>query len=309
MVLCLSSNDKEPEDEYDALPFSLRWRMNWGKHAKDPNTGQDIIKLSSNRLVQTHCVNTEYQALKLVDRHTSVPTYKVIGIYNRPEGKLVEYEAIPGRPLSQVWTEMSMDKKRRIVADLGRFVDQLRKMEPHKHCVVGDATLGAAYDHRFGRAGIGPFYTIENFHSFVRRGHSLSDFSEEEVQAVHGKRKTPYTLKFTHASLCPKNILVDEAGRVSALIGWESSGWYPEYWEYTQMHHATSPDFADWLEYMREVVPKYEVELKADDVLRQRYNSATYDRPISVRPPSPTQSELQREMQEIDDKNTDSTSG
>lgn len=308
-MLCLGgSDDKEPVDEYDSLPFSLRWRLHMGKRAKDPHSGQDIIKLGSNKLVQTHCANTEYQALKLVDRHTSVPTYKVLGIYNRPEGKMVEYEAIPGKPLSTVWKDMSADKKRKIIADLSRFVDQLRKMEPPKHWVIGDATLGAAQDFRFGRGKIGPFYSLEAFHSFVRRGHSAKDFPEPEVGQCHN-HQPPYVLKFTHANLCPQNILVDDSGRISALIGWEQSGWYPEYWEYTQLHHATSTEFDDWLEALAKAIPRYEMELKADNALRAKFNSAMYDRPLSIRPPSPTPSELAEDQREIDDKNTESTSG
>lgn len=307
-MLCLKGEDKEPEDEYDPLPFSLRWRLHFGKRDKDPNSGQDVIRLGSNRLIQTHCANTEYQALKLVDRHTSVPTYKVLGIYNRPDGKMVEYEAIPGKPLSSVWKEMSTDKKSRIIHDMSRFIDQLRKIEPPKHWIIGDATLGAAEDHRFGRGKIGPFYSLESFHYFVRRGHAVKDFSEPEVALCHN-RETPYQLKFTHANLCPRNILVDDAGRISAIVGWEQSGWYPEYWEYTQLHHASPTEFNDWVDALSKAIPKYELELRADNALRLAYSSAVYDRPMSVRPPSPTPSELDRDQREIDDKNTESTSG
>ncbi|KAH0831747.1 hypothetical protein AYO21_06270 [Fonsecaea monophora] len=308
MPFCLGSKDEEPKDEYDQLPFGLRWRMNWAKKETDPATGESVLRLSNTRILKTHCANTEYQALMLIDRHTSVPSYKVLAVYNRPEGKLVEYEAYPGKPLQQVWPTMSAHQQNKIVADLGRFVEQLRKMQPPKQCVVGDATLGGALDHRFGSGRIGPFFSIEAFQEFERRGHPPDDFPEKEIRMVHAPKK-PYQLKFTHASLCPQNILVDDAGRICALIGWESAGWYPEYWEYTQMCHLTPKVMGDWLDAMRRVMPQYDQELACEEALRARYTSSIYDAPRSIRAPSPSPSQLQAEQQEIDDKNTEDTSG
>ena len=308
MPFCFSSNDTEPHDEYDEIPFGLKWRMHWGKKETDPATGETILRLSNTRILKTHCLNTEYQALKLIDRHTSVPCYKVLAVYNRPEGRLVEYEAYPGKPLEQAWPGMSAHQKNKVIGDLGRFVEQLRKMQPPKHCVVGDATLGAALDHRFGSGRVGPFFSIQAFQEFERRGHKPDDFPEKEVQIVHAPTK-PYVLKFTHANLCPRNILVDEAGRIVALIGWESSGWYPEYWEYTQMCHLTPKTMGDWLDAMCHVIPRYDQELICEEALRARYCGSVYDLPRSVRAPSLSPSELHAEQQEINDKNTESTSG
>jgi aminoglycoside phosphotransferase (APT) family kinase protein len=282
--------------------------MHFAKKEPDSSSGEAILRLSGSRILKTHCANTEYQALKLIDRHTSVPTYKVLAVYNRPEGKVVEYEAHQGKSLEHVWPGMSAHQKNKIIADLGRFVDQLRKMKPPKQCVVGDATLGAAMDHRFGSGRIGPFFSIEAFQEFERRGHSPYHFPEKEIHTVHAPKK-PYELKFTHANLCPKNILVDESGRICALVGWESSGWYPEYWEYTQMCHLTPKTMGDWLDAVCNVIPRYDQELASEEALRARYCGSVYDLPRSVRAPSPTPSQLNAERQEIVDKNTSSTSG
>ena len=308
MPLCFGSKDEEPADEYDQLPFGLKWRMHWGKKETDPHTGESILRMGNNRILKTHCANTEYQALMLVDRHTSVPSYKVRSVYNRPEGKLVEYEAYPGKPLQDRWPSMPAHQQNKIVSQLGRFIEQLRKMEPPKKCVVGDATLGAALDHRFGAGRIGPFFSIQAFQEFERRGHTVDDFPEKEIQMVHAPKKQ-YELKFTHASLSPRNILVDDAGRVTALVGWESSGWYPEYWEYTQMCHMTPKTMGDWLDAMSRVIPRYEQELVCEEALRARYAGSVYDMPRSVRAPSPTPSQHEAEQQAIDDKNTSDTSG
>lgn len=310
MPLCFGSKEpKEPPDEYDPIPFGLSWRMKWAKRETDPDTGHQVLRLGGNRLIKTHTMNTEYQALKIVDRHTSVPTYKVVNVYNRPEGKLVEYEGPSGgKPLDIAWPNMAAHQKAKIISDLGRFIGQLRKIQTPKHCVIGDATLGGAMDHRFGRNKVGPFYTINSFQEFERRWHTIDQFPEREVKATHAPEK-PYELKFTHANLCPENILIDDATRICAIIGWQSAGWYPEYWEYTQLCHNTPKTMLDWLDALTKVIPRYDQELACEEVLRARYTASVYDLPRSVRVPSPSPSELRKEQQEIQDKNTESTSG
>lgn len=308
-------NMEEPQSEYDELPYGLRWRMHFGSLERDPHSGNEVMRMSNNRIVQTHCESTEYQALQLIDKHTSIPAYRVISIFNRPEGKVVEYEAIPGKPLESVWSALSMDKKRRIVSDMGRFMEQLRKMTPPKHFVIGDSTMGAALDRRFGPGKIGPFYTLDAFHDYLRRGHKPQEFRGDCVEKVHEKRPTSdqsYVLKFTHGNLTPNNILVDDSGRVRALIGWECSGWYPEYWEYVQMCQNTDTNSLageEWLDMMKGVTTAYDDELQCDQAIRTRFRSEDYGRPRSVRPPSPSPSVLRMERDEIDDKNTENTSG
>lgn len=302
---------EEPASEYDEIPFSLKWRMHFGKPEKDPNTGLDILRLSNNRLVQKHVQSTEYQALKLVESNTKIPAYKVINVYNRPEGKVVEYEGIPGKTLESCWNDLSTEKKKTIIKEIGCFVDQLRTMKPPKCAVVGDSTLGGAIDSRFGPGKIGPFYSIDAFHDFMRRGHSTKDFRGDYVEKCHN-RSSPYELKFTHASLCPRNVLIDDSGRVAALIGWQGSGWYPEYWEYVQMSQLVDTRTqagVEWLTLMKGVISKYDEELHCDQAIRIRFRSEDYGRPRSVRPPSPTPSMLKVEQEEIDEKNTDNTSG
>lgn len=300
-----------PASEYDEIPFSLKWRMHFGKAEKDPNTGSNILRLSNNRLVQTSVQSTEYQALKLISSSTKIPAYKVVNVYNRPTGKVVEYEGVPGKTLESCWSKLSMDKKKKIARDIGGFVRQMRAMKPPTRVVVGDSTLGGATDSRFGPGKVGPFYSIDAFHDFMRRGHSTDDFRADCVQKCH-ERATPYELKFTHANICPRNVLIDDSGRVTALLHWEGSGWYPEYWEYVQMSQlADKRTFVgeEWSDLMQTVMVKYEDELRCDQVIRARFRSEDYGRPRSVRPPSPSESMLKLEQEEIDDKNTDNTSG
>lgn len=43
----------------------------------------------------------------------------------------------------------------------------------------------------------------------------------------------PCRIMFTYGDFKPHNILVDDDGHLSGFLDWESTGWYPEYWEFT----------------------------------------------------------------------------
>jgi len=303
---CFGGEDSEPEDEFDRLPRSLKWRLAVGSKKTEVSESSTIIRLGNKRILKKGVESTEYEALRLVNEKTSVPVPKVLGVYNTREGVLVDLEVVQGKTLDVMWSTFSESQRKKIVGDLGRFVDQLRKLQAPKHVVIASTLYGACHDRRFGKGRIGPFYTLDQFHHYVRRGHPLDDFNDKSLQVCHTKN---YEVRFTHADLCPQNILVDENGRVSAVLDWENAGWYPEYWEYTQMHFAIPKGMEDWLEMMKMVLKRYDQEVAAEATVRSRYASSDYDRPLSVRAPSPTPSELRRELKETDDKNTENTSG
>jgi hypothetical protein len=299
-------SDPEQESEFDTLPRNLRWKLKFGSKKVEIHESATIIRLGDKRILKRGVESTEYEALRLVNEKTSVPVPKVLGVYNTREGVLVDLEVVPGRTVDTVWESLSPAQKKKHVADLGRFIDQLRKLPAPKHEVIGSTSMGANCDPRFGKGPIGPFYSVNHFHDFIRRGHPIQDFVEDELKKCHGKQ---YEVKFTHADLCPQNILVDDSGRITAILDWESAGWYPEYWEYTQMHFATPREMGDWLAAVETVVERYDDETAAEAVMRRRFAATAYDCARSVRAPSPSPSELAREQREINDKNTESTSG
>jgi thiamine kinase-like enzyme len=45
---------------------------------------------------------------------------------------------------------------------------------------------------------------------------------------------------FTHADLHPSNIIInqDHPSKILALIDWEQSGWYPDYWEFCKAEYT-----------------------------------------------------------------------
>ncbi|OJT11330.1 hypothetical protein TRAPUB_12130 [Trametes pubescens] len=84
---------------------------------------------------------------------------------------------------------------------------------------------------------VGPFQDQQEFKDslFAQANSVLSPHRMPALrrlaEPVNAKR---HRVCFTHADLAARNILVKN-GRLSGIIDWEYSGWYPEYWELVTM--------------------------------------------------------------------------
>ncbi|KAG5291562.1 phosphotransferase family protein [Histoplasma ohiense] len=79
----------------------------------------------------------------------------------------------------------------------------------------------------------------------------------------------PHRVTFTHGDFKAHNILVNDDGRLSGFLDWESGGWCPEYWEFTTAMRFGRKSWwyqvAMWMggdQYMKEL--ELELELDAD---------------------------------------------
>ena len=54
------------------------------------------------------------------------------------------------------------------------------------------------------------------------------------AEKVVNSHRQHYTTKFTHGDFASRNIMVKRDGTITAIIDWDSAGWFPEYWEYTK---------------------------------------------------------------------------
>ena len=57
----------------------------------------------------------------------------------------------------------------------------------------------------------------------------------EYVEELFGYFSTEGQFYLTHGDLLPHNILVD-GSKITAILDWETAGYYPEFCEYCRMH-------------------------------------------------------------------------
>ncbi|KAI0843961.1 kinase-like domain-containing protein [Daldinia vernicosa] len=182
----------------------------------------------------------EFNALKLVRQHTSIPVPEPLDVIveqgdtNDPFSGPIPYllmKRVPGLPLSRCQNVLSDRDIERIVNQLKDYVAQLRDIPRLTRLGMAICnTLGeACRDPRIqGANPVGPFADEAAFSQMLR-------FSDEPARRGH-------KIVFTHADLNPRNILVDQTVQsdgsigwnVTGIVDWETAGYYPEYWDYTK---------------------------------------------------------------------------
>ncbi|KAI1810837.1 hypothetical protein GGS20DRAFT_589166 [Poronia punctata] len=193
-------------------------------------------------------VRNEFNALRLVRQHTTIPVPKPLDVVTAPTTDSNVDEAdpflpsfclnsyllttrMPGVPLSTCNDLLSGRDLERIAAQLKHYITQLRTIPNtvNKKAPICDTLGGPCRDARIrGGDSVGPFADEAAFSQMLR-------IPDEPSRRGH-------EIMFSHADLNPRNILVEEhvqpdgsvTWNVSGFVDWEFSGYFPEYWEYTK---------------------------------------------------------------------------
>lgn len=182
-------------------------------------------------------IRNEYNALKLLERHTTVPAPRALDIViqktedNADESGHLLTTRIPGTTLADCHDMLSDQDCETISTQLANCISQMRDipMAANSGAAICNTLGEACSDPRIKDwAVIGPFPDEASFSQHLR-------FSDEPSRRGH-------KIVFTHADLNPRNILVErtashagqEGWQLSGIVDWETAGFYPEYWDYTK---------------------------------------------------------------------------
>ncbi|KAI4199535.1 MAG: hypothetical protein LQ346_002549 [Caloplaca aetnensis] len=179
---------------------------------------------------------TEAASMRFVRSRTSIPVPYVIDAFVHQETKhaciLMEY--INGRPLDEVWDTYSDTQKEHVISQLKGFLEELRQI---KGTTIGPVDGTFCADQFFDgedKASFGPYESETAFNDGLVRALEARGCNTWTERVVKFIRAMPeHVVVFTHNDLAPRNILVRD-GTVVAILDWEFSGFYPEYWEYAK---------------------------------------------------------------------------
>ena len=182
---------------------------------------------------------------------------------------------MPGDTLyEELWNWYSPEQRATIISELKTYLATMRSWcspwnPPTRICAASGGDIRSL---RVPQRLVGPYNTEKEFNDYLEapviwdRETPLEEYEklEADVQRLH---LLPHKIVFTHGDIAPWNILVHN-GHVSAILDWEASGWYPDYWEYTTGWRISRPG-QWWYEFMKELADgKYLVERKGDMALR-----------------------------------------
>ena len=163
---------------------------------------------------------------------------------------------MPGKNLDEIWTELSTGEKETVMKEYKAILHRLRSVDPSPDMPVqiGAINGGPVVDHRTGdrRTG-GPFSTEAELNSWLLsllHPESQEWFLDFHLETIKAGMKDDHKWRLSHGDMGPHNVLV-ENGHITAVIDWELSGWYPEYWDYVKMMQYLPSGTWDFQAYAR----------------------------------------------------------
>ena len=143
----------------------------------------------------------------------------------------------------ELWEWFEPEEQAAIISELKTCMDVVRSWQrpsaeeqgDQRICSIIGTSIRSA---RVPRLHIGPCQNETEFNKLLMAPAGLphvklfKNYEQNSAKAavLHTKQ---HKILFAHGDLNPWNILVTYDGHLSAVLDWESAGWYPEYWDYT----------------------------------------------------------------------------
>lgn len=213
-----------------------------------------IVRISEDLVVKKAGDLRAHEAsnLRYIAANTTIPVPKVHDVRWEDDtvvGIVMDY--MPGKSLEDVWDTLSPDQKQSIAEQLRGFISQLRGL---KGDYIGAVDRGTVSTGKFTSIQGGPFDTEREFNEWILEDLSTGISAGLTHYARHALTDG-HEIVFTHADFSSRNILVDvENCQVTAVLDWEFSGWYPEWWEHFTAYSSFQKG-KDWGEYLCHILP------------------------------------------------------
>jgi aminoglycoside phosphotransferase len=199
---------------------------------------RQVILQSDNRIrksVRTHLsdLKSEKEILEIVRANTSVPVPQVYAYYKSEEFEHLILEKLPGVTLEQAWPTLELHEKRNIADEVVTFLEEIRKL----HCPHIKAALLDRNPLRSDIRDVAEF-NQERFGHLLKNEHIFT-YVTAKTDCL---RSLPNVL--SHGDLDWSNILITDK-KISGIIDWECSGYFPAYWEWISIKRFSEPQKSD----------------------------------------------------------------
>ncbi|KAL7917939.1 hypothetical protein ACQKWADRAFT_305533 [Trichoderma austrokoningii] len=169
---------------------------------------------------------------------------------------------VEGELLEGIWCNLTPEAKYAYARQLRHIVNTMRfqmgqtcsTVAPQrKRNLLGSAFAGP-YSLILDQHAQNTYWTVRpkptcaEFVSFLTSSF-VASVPASVATALTGHFRSDYAVRFTHGELSPRNIVVHNS-KIVCILGWDSGGWYPEWWEYVKFFEGrTSPENQDWYDY------------------------------------------------------------
>ncbi|TVY53960.1 hypothetical protein LCER1_G007144 [Lachnellula cervina] len=249
-----------------------------------------VFQIPFNRIVKfgRDVQLAEAAALRFVAKHTTIPVPKVHCAFEHKHVKYIVMDRIDGEEIGKGWSERPEAERASLLRQLKGYFDQLRNIPHPRPGIIAAVDMQELYEPRTynGRYGFGPFANEADFNRFLRFGIKdgrgvLKETGEKSLVTAEERSDMRMVVKmqdqlqgthkicFTHGDASSSNVLVKK-GKIVALIDFELSGFYPEYWEYTCAMNVNSQD-GFWKAEIEKFLDPYPRELEIEENRRKHF--------------------------------------
>lgn len=169
------------------------------------------------------------------------------------DGYSITMDYVPGERLDKVWETMSLDEKHSLCAQLKTVLTTMHACTDNPTGTIGSCDGTMVQDLRRYST-----YTSEALPDEAAFNAFLLDLikaTPQPLAAELGRRlSTDHQIVFTHADLAQHNIIMQDK-KLAAIIDWQFSGWYPEWWEYIKFFERFAVG-KDWKDMAHEIFPQ-----------------------------------------------------
>jgi hypothetical protein len=250
------------------------------------NHSDKVVKLSDTLVAKYGALVTpvEAETMQYVANNSDVPLPKVHGTLTNPVTQqfFIIIDFVQGQTLEDLLPSLTQTEKDDIAQLIKTAIDKLHAIpEPgylgsvgRKACSHGMFWDSSDLGPEFTPLMPGPFENEAAFNDGLLLKLSTVKFMPPPymkfLRGLFSEAFAGHKTVMTHGDLQAKNIMVQRVGSKEdgsgpftiSLIDWETSGWYPDYWEYCMslMVARFRPDWAGMMEKILPV-PGYEYAL------------------------------------------------
>ncbi|KAJ5533358.1 hypothetical protein N7494_009910 [Penicillium frequentans] len=222
-------------------------------------SNRGVWSLGSRLILKERSVeppNFEAANIRFLASATSVPTPKIVDEWKEDDGAYFSLtKRIPGRPLSEVWPTMQWTDRDRIAKQTAEYLMQLRKLRSSQMESIGGHPIYSAFLFPNGYGiGHGPFSSDDEL--WAEMSLALANVPEQIRIKLRQRMPTAAPYTFTHGDLTSVNIMV-ENGDVTGILDWESSGYFPVWWEFTCAGIGLGQEDKEWKDQLLKYLPDY----------------------------------------------------
>lgn len=210
-----------------------------------------ILKERPNLPPKSEVLNIRY-----VRKHTTIPVPTVVKDWvDENDRRFVLMERAKGQTLRTAWPTMSPEDKELVADQVAECLVQLRKLQSNQMQAVDGGGLYSGWLFlRGSQTPHGPFSSDQEMWNDMAL--ALNKLPEKALTRFWNRLppSSPYTL--THGDLNIDNIIVKH-GSLVAILDWETSGYFPVWWEYVAASIGLGSIDGEWKGLLRKRINPY----------------------------------------------------